>query len=76
MNNKIMPIGKLISDTDDCGFKSKTCLFSDCKEPPIRSHTIPENVLYKIHDDLTKVFMLLSPITFPAALALHSNQII
>lgn len=50
-----MPIQKLISDCDNIPFHSKTCCYGACSNKPITSHTISENYLFKLSDDLANV---------------------
>ncbi|MGA2655193.1 MAG: hypothetical protein ABSF18_04360 [Gammaproteobacteria bacterium] len=53
----VMPFTKLISEIIDRPFISDKCCFGYCQNKPIISHTIPENFLYKICNDLNKVLM-------------------
>ncbi len=52
---RIMPVERLMSECDNIHFKSPTCCYRSCSADPIRSHTIPENYLYKLNKDLIKV---------------------
>lgn len=55
MNTAIMPLERLMSECDNIRFESNTCCYTGCSNPPITSHTISENYLYKLNKDLTKV---------------------
>lgn len=50
-----MPIQHLISRMNRIGIHPKTCCFGSCINPPIFSHTISENQLYKLHPDLQQL---------------------
>lgn len=54
----VKPITRLASEVDKLIHRSKTCYYSGCPETPITSHTIAENNLKKINQDLTKVLTL------------------
>lgn len=64
----IMKIEKLISEIDEIQYSDKRCCYGTCSNPPIRSHTISENFLYKLSNDLTNV------ITFEPAMSLIVNK--
>lgn len=66
-----MKIENLMSNMDKIAakFHGEICSFGRCQQPPIRSHTIPENYLYKLDDDMTKI------LTFqPAMTLVYKNQ--
>ncbi len=50
-----MPLKHLLSQLDNLTYKNPKCFFPGCQSTPINSHTIPENFLYKMHNDLTQV---------------------
>jgi hypothetical protein len=55
MKTAIMPLERLMSECDNIRFESNTCCYTGCSNPPVTSHTISENYLYKLNKDLTKV---------------------
>ncbi len=55
----IMPITRLVAETDKCVYRSDACYYASCKEKPVTSHTIAENYLKKLSNDLTRVLTFL-----------------
>lgn len=58
------PPQHLYSKLDKIYYKNPKCFFPGCQKKPINSHTIAENTLYKLHDDLTQVLTLQPSVAF------------